>query len=73
MTKQVRYLCDYCGKSFEYDTDCVAHEAKHLVLNNIIKSFYNTDDVVPDKIFVRCNNGQVLEYEFSKRIQNSGF
>ena len=29
MTENTTYICDYCGKVFDYDDDCYRHEWEH--------------------------------------------
>lgn len=33
MKKEIRYICDYCGKLFSLESMCVEHEDKHVRVN----------------------------------------
>ena len=36
--KQI-YLCDYCNETFENETECIRHEAKHITVKELLRKY----------------------------------
>ena len=65
MKIRTKYCCDYCGKDFETEASCQAHEEKHAVLLNIVGKEYDKVLEFPNiiKVTTPTKENQVAVYE----------
>lgn len=67
MKIRTKYYCEYCGKEFETETSCQAHEEKtHVLELNIVNKNYVAGREFPNiiKITTPTKENQVAVYEF---------
>lgn len=66
MKIKTKYYCEYCGKEFETETSCQAHEEKHVLELNIVNKNYVAEREFPNiiKITTPTKENQVAVYEF---------
>lgn len=65
MKIRTKYYCEYCGKEFETETSCQAHEEKHAVELNIVGKEYDKVLEFPNiiKVTTPTKENQVAVYE----------
>jgi hypothetical protein len=65
MKIRTKYYCEYCGKEFETEVSCQAHEKKHAVELNIVGKEYDKVLEFPNiiKVTTPTKENQVAVYE----------
>ena len=65
MKIRTKYYCEYCGKEFETEASCQAHEEAHALELEIIKKEYIAGYEFPHniKITTPTKENQVAVYE----------
>jgi hypothetical protein len=66
MKIRTKYYCEYCGKEFETEASCQAHEETHALELNIVGKNYIEVREFPDiiKVTTPTKENQVAVYEF---------
>lgn len=71
MKIRTKYYCEYCGKDFETEASCQAHEESHAVELNIVGKVYDTVLDFPHmiKVTTPTKENQVAVYDLL-RVDN---